>query len=163
MLLKIMLYSRELSFDSEELYFTRYHSWFHLQIKNSHEISHITQEECSTVNHPNLTLSMPGKKFRTWLFDIFFFTFLPRKQAFDISCKTSFFFFFFFFFGKIRKHQGPVVQSIISLTSSLVVKMITVLVSTIVCSQVFLLKKMSAKILAYNYAIFNDQSFNDAN
>ena len=36
------------------------------------------------------------------------------------------------------KQQGPVVQSIISLTSSLVVKMLTVLVSN---SQVFLLKK----------------------
>ena len=37
---------------------------------------------------------------------------------------------------------GPVVQSIVSLTSSLVVEMITVLVSTISNSQVFLLKKM---------------------
>ena len=36
---------------------------------------------------------------------------------------------------------GPVVQSIVSLTSSLVVKMLTVLVSTISSSQVFLLKK----------------------
>ena len=36
--------------------------------------------------------------------------------------------------------QGPVVQSIISLTSSLVVKMLTLLVSTISNSQVFLLK-----------------------
>ena len=35
----------------------------------------------------------------------------------------------------------PVVQSIVSLTSSLVVKMLTVLVSTISNSQVFLLKK----------------------
>ena len=38
--------------------------------------------------------------------------------------------------------QGPVVQSAVSLTSSLVVKMLTVLVSTIANSQVFLLKKM---------------------
>ena len=36
---------------------------------------------------------------------------------------------------------GPVVQSIVSLTSSLVVKMLTVLVSTISNSQVFLLNK----------------------
>ena len=34
-------------------------------------------------------------------------------------------------------HQGPVVQSSVSLTSSLVVKMLTVLVSTISNSQVF--------------------------
>ena len=38
--------------------------------------------------------------------------------------------------------QGPVVQNAISLTSSLVVKMLTVLVSTLSNSQVFLLKKM---------------------
>ena len=37
--------------------------------------------------------------------------------------------------------QGPVVQSIVSFMSSLVVKMFTVLVSTIPNSQVFLLKK----------------------
>ena len=36
---------------------------------------------------------------------------------------------------------GPVVQSIVSLTSSLAVKMLTVLVSTISNSHVFLLKK----------------------
>ena len=55
--------------------------------------------------------------------------------------------------------QGTAVQSIISLMSSLVVKMLTVLVSTIHVSnsQVFLL--FSAKISVY--AIFNDQSFND--
>ena len=58
--------------------------------------------------------------------------------------------------------QGPVVQSIVSLMSSLVVKMLTVLVSTISNSQVFLLNTnvssfceckiyahFSAKILAY--------------
>ena len=39
------------------------------------------------------------------------------------------------------KILGPVVQSIVSLTSLLVVKMLTVLVSTIPSSQVFLLKK----------------------
>ena len=37
---------------------------------------------------------------------------------------------------------SPVVQSVVNLTSSLVVKMLTVLVSTIPNSQVFLLKKM---------------------
>ena len=37
--------------------------------------------------------------------------------------------------------QGPVTQSIVSLTSSLVVKMLTVLVSMIPNLQIFLLKK----------------------
>ena len=52
--------------------------------------------------------------------------------------------------------RDPVVQSVVSLTSSLVVKMLTVLVSTISNSQVLLLKKyeytysvLLAKILAY--------------
>ena len=55
--------------------------------------------------------------------------------------------------------QGPVVQSIVSLRSSIVVKMLTILVSTISYSEVFFAKKMpvaakathifSAKILAY--------------
>ena len=69
-------------------------------------------------------------------------------------------------------HLGPVVQSIVSLTSSLVVKMLTVLVSTILNSQVFLLKNVSSfcKCKSYShfsrknirvYAIFNDQSFNE--
>ena len=71
-------------------------------------------------------------------------------------------------------YQGPVVQSIVSLTSSLVVKILTVLVSTISNSQVFFAEKnvssfckcksyshFSAKILAY-MPIFKDQSFNDA-
>ena len=69
-------------------------------------------------------------------------------------------------------NQGPVVQSVVSLTSSLVVKLLTVLVSTISNSQVFLLKKVSSfcqcksysHFLSKNvseYAIFNDQSFND--
>ena len=38
-------------------------------------------------------------------------------------------------------YQGPVVQSIVSFTVSFVVKMLTVLLSTISNSQVFLLKK----------------------
>ena len=72
-------------------------------------------------------------------------------------------------------NQGPVVQSIVSLTSSLVVKMLTVLVSTISNSHVFLLKKVSSfrkyECKSYShfffsknisiYTIFNDQSFND--
>ena len=56
----------------------------------------------------------------------------------------------------VDTHQGPVVQSIVSLTSSFVVKMLTVLVSTISDSQVFLLKNVSsfcsifsAKMLVY--------------
>ena len=44
------------------------------------------------------------------------------------------------FFSEVRI-LGPVVQSMVSLTSSLVVKILTVLVSTISNSQVFLLKK----------------------
>ena len=40
-----------------------------------------------------------------------------------------------------RSIQGPVVQSLVSLTSLLVDKLLTVLVSTISNSQVFLLKK----------------------
>ena len=64
---------------------------------------------------------------------------------------------------------GPVVQSVVSLTSSLVVKMLTVLVSTISNSHVFLLKKCEMqKLLTFFfrknisiYGIFNDQSFND--
>ena len=52
-------------------------------------------------------------------------------------------------------NQCPVVQSIVSLTSSLVVKMLTVLVRIISDSQVVLLKNISI------YAMFNNQSFND--
>ena len=60
---------------------------------------------------------------------------------------------------------GPVVQSVVSLTSSLVVKMLTVRVSIISNSQVFLLNKKMlltffSKYISL-YAIFNDQSFND--
>ena len=62
-------------------------------------------------------------------------------------------------FHTMLKLQGPVVQSIISLTRSLVVKMLTVLVSAISNSQVFLLKKcdklFSAKILAYMPYLMN--------
>ena len=58
------------------------------------------------------------------------------------------------------KEQGPDVQSVVSLTSSLMVKMLAVLVSTLSNSQLFLLKNVSrfckttriffsAKILAY--------------
>ena len=50
--------------------------------------------------------------------------------------------------------QGPVLQSIVSLTSSLVVKMLTVLVSTITNSQVFLLKKKMWKAFANAKALF---------
>ena len=69
---------------------------------------------------------------------------------------------------------GPVVQSAVSLTSSLVVKMLTALVSTISKSQVFLLTKMWVAFVNVKathiffsknnsvYAIFNDQCFNDS-
>ena len=61
--------------------------------------------------------------------------------------------------------MGPVVQSVVSLTSSLVVKMLTVLVNTISNSQLFLLKKCKySHFFSKNiniYATFNDQSFND--
>ena len=59
---------------------------------------------------------------------------------------------------------GLVAQSVVSLTSSLVVKMLTVLVSMISNSQVFLLKKSYSHFFSKNisvYAIFNDQSFNN--
>ena len=61
---------------------------------------------------------------------------------------------------------GPVVQSVVSLTSSLVVKILTLLVSKISISQIFVLKK---KCKSYSHffqqnisihAIFNNQSFN---
>ena len=69
-------------------------------------------------------------------------------------------------------YQGPVVQRVISLTNSLVVKMLTALVSTIANSQLFLLKNVSSFCKCKNYkdffskntsiyAIFNDESFND--
>ena len=65
---------------------------------------------------------------------------------------------------------APVVQSIVGLTSSLVVKILAVLVSTISNSHVFLLKKklvafanhiFSAKTLAYILYLMVYQSFND--
>ena len=64
--------------------------------------------------------------------------------------------------------QGPVVQSIVSLASSVVVKILTDLVSTRSNSQVFLLKKNEMqKLLTFFsknisiYAISNDQTFNN--
>ena len=48
---------------------------------------------------------------------------------------------------------GPVVQSIVSLMISSVVKMLTVLGSTISNSQVFLLKKMQMQIQSYSHFI----------
>ena len=68
--------------------------------------------------------------------------------------------------------KGSVVQSIVSLTSLLVVKMLTVLVNTISNSHVFCRKNVSSfcKCKSYShffsknickYAIFNEQSFND--
>ena len=65
----------------------------------------------------------------------------------------------------LNGNLGTVVQSIVSLTSSLAVKILTVLVSTISNSQVFLPKCQSySQFFSKNisvYAIFNDQSFND--
>ena len=65
-------------------------------------------------------------------------------------------------------NQGPVVQSIISLTSLLVIKTITVLERIISNSQVFLLKNVTSFCKSHFfsknvsvYAIFDDQSFND--
>ena len=65
--------------------------------------------------------------------------------------------------------QGPVFQNIVSLTRALVVKMLTVQVSTISNSQLFLLKNVSSFCICKRfshffsknisiYAIFNDQS-----
>ena len=67
---------------------------------------------------------------------------------------------------------GTVVQSIVSVTSSLVVKMFTVLVKIISNSQIFLLKNMSSFCECKSYshffsknirvfAILNNQSFNN--
>ena len=68
--------------------------------------------------------------------------------------------------------QGPVVQNIVSLTSSLVVEMLFVLDSTISNLQVFVRQNVSSFCKCKSYAhfffnkniniyIFNDQSFND--
>ena len=79
----------------------------------------------------------------------------------------------YMWFCLLIKELGPGFQSIVSLTRLLVIKILTVLLSTITNSQVFLLKKMwvafanakathifSSKNISI-YAIFNDQSFND--
>ena len=70
-------------------------------------------------------------------------------------------------------YLGPVVQSVVSLMSMLVGKMLTVLVSTVSNTQVFFAEKNVSsfcKCKSYShffsknisvYAIFNDQSFND--
>ena len=60
------------------------------------------------------------------------------------------------------KDQGSVVQSIVSFTSSLVVKMLTVLVSTILNSQVSLMKTniFFSKTTSV-FSILNGKSFND--
>ena len=54
-----------------------------------------------------------------------------RKGRFELQCQES----------PQVMNQGPVAQSIVSLTSSLVIKMLTALVSTVSNSQVFLLEK----------------------
>ena len=67
---------------------------------------------------------------------------------------------------------GPVVQIVVSLTSSLVVKILTVVVSSISNLQLFVLKNVSSfcKCKSYShyfsknisiYAIFDDQNLND--
>ena len=75
-----------------------------------------------------------------------------------------------FLISPLYCNQNAVVQSVVSLMSSVVVKMLTVLLSTISNSQVFLLKKMWVAFASYShffsknisiYAIFNDQSFHD--
>ena len=70
--------------------------------------------------------------------------------------------------GEVGNYLGPVLQSIVSLTSLLVVKILTVLVSAISNSQVFLLKKCECKSYSHFfsknisvYVIVDDQSFND--
>ena len=105
-----------------------------------------------------------------WLFKIFFTLSSMHLALFSLSDLVEL---LNWVTIETMKCLGPVVQSIISLTSPLVVKMLTVLVSTISNSQVFLLKKMwvafaNAKathiFFSKNiglYAIFNDQSFND--
>ena len=73
--------------------------------------------------------------------------------------------------NKKNIYLGPVVQSVVSLTSLFVMKILTVLVSTISNSQVFLLKKMWVAFAKAThifcsknisiYVIYNDQSFNN--
>ena len=61
-----------------------------------------------------------------------------------------------FLSGSSLNIQGSVVQSIVSLTSSLVVKILTALVSTISNSQLFLLKKnVSSFCLSKSYSDFS--------
>ena len=55
--------------------------------------------------------------------------------------------------------MDPVVQSVVSLTSSLVVKMLTVLVSTISNSQVFLLKKCEQLLQMQKLLTFFQQKY----
>ena len=57
-------------------------------------------------------------------------------------------------YWELQNVQGLVVQSIVSLWSSLVVKMLTVLVSTISNSQLFLLKKFVADDIWISFFIF---------
>ena len=74
-----------------------------------------------------------------WLFIIFFTLSSMHLALFSLSVLVEL---LNWVTIETTKCLGPVVQSIISLTSSLVVKMLTVLVRTISNSQVFLLKKM---------------------
>ena len=60
-----------------------------------------------------------------------------------------------------KNNLDPVVQSIVSLTSLLLVKILTVLVSMISNSQVFCPEKNVSSFCKCIYAIFNDQTFND--
>ena len=67
---------------------------------------------------------------------------------------------------KGKRELGPVVQIIVSLTRSLVVNMLTVLVSKISNSHLFLLKNAKATHIFFSkcisiHAVFNDQSFNN--
>ena len=92
----------------------------------------------------------------------------PRdvERTVDMSVRT-------FRGNTVQAACGPVVQCVVSLTSSLAVKMLTILVNIILNSQVFLLKKNVSsfcKCKSYShffsknikvYGIFNDQSFND--
>ena len=56
-------------------------------------------------------------------------------------------------------NQGPVVQSIVSLTISLVVKILTILVITISNSQVFLLKKFEQLLQMQKLLTFFQQKY----
>ena len=55
--------------------------------------------------------------------------------------------------------QSPVIQSVVSLPSSLVVKMLTVLVSTVSISQAFLLKNVSSFCICKSYSHFFQQKY----